>query len=78
MDIRMPGLDGLQATRQLRLREAALGRSACRIVALTANARAEDRVTAREAGLDGLLPKPIDFAALKALLRPEVSLARAG
>ena len=78
MDVRMPGLDGLAATRRLRGTETALGRDPCRMIALTANTRFEDREAARAAGLDGFLPKPIDFAALAALLQDSPpSLARA-
>jgi PAS domain S-box-containing protein len=69
MDIRMPGLDGLEATRRIRALERALGRpEPCRIVALTANALKEDETVARGAGLDGFLAKPLKFEALSALL----------
>lgn len=61
MDIRMPGLDGLEATRRIRTLERALGRRVPRrIVALTANVLKEDEDAAREAGLDGFLPKPFE------------------
>lgn len=79
MDIRMPGLDGLEATRRIRTIEKALGRrEPRRIVALTANALKEDEAAAREAGLDGFLPKPFDIKMLTALLgEPARSLAKA-
>lgn len=71
MDIRMPGLDGLEATRRIRQIESALGRiEPYRIVALTANAFKEDEAAATKAGLDGLLAKPLDLARLAALLTP--------
>jgi PAS domain S-box-containing protein len=68
MDIRMPGLDGLEATRRIRTLEQALGRNPpCRIIALTANALKEDEEAARDAGLDGFLAKPFEFEALNRL-----------
>lgn len=69
MDIRMPGLDGLEATRRIRTLERALGRrQARRIVALTANVLKEDEDAARDAGLDGFLPKPFEPRMLDGLL----------
>jgi PAS domain S-box-containing protein len=68
MDIRMPGLDGHEATRRIRKLERALGRtSPCRIIALTANALREDEQAARDAGVDGFLAKPFEFEALNRL-----------
>ena len=63
MDMRMPGMDGPSASRQLRARG-----DETVIVALTANAFEEDRRTCLEAGMNGFLTKPVDAAALKALL----------
>jgi CheY-like chemotaxis protein len=58
MDVRMPGIDGLEATRRIR---AALppGPPGPRIVAVTANAFDEDRVRCIDAGMDDFLPKPV-------------------
>ena len=71
MDVQLPGVDGLEATRRIR----ALGEAGrVRIVALTANAFAEDRDEAEAAGMDGFLTKPLDPLKLKAALaeaRPE-------
>jgi signal transduction histidine kinase/DNA-binding response OmpR family regulator len=69
MDVRMPGLDGLEATRILRVEEARAGMAPTRIVALTANAFEEDRQAARSAGLDDFMTKPVDAGALAAMLR---------
>ncbi len=68
MDMRMPGLDGLQATRAIRAEEAARGRARTPIVALTAGAFAEDAAAARAAGMDAHVAKPIDRPRLDALL----------
>ncbi len=75
MDIHMPGLDGIQAARDIRkAREehCAAGDSAVPacppIIALTANAFPEDRERCLNAGLDDYLAKPFDMHDLKALL----------
>jgi PAS domain S-box-containing protein len=71
MDIRMPDLDGLEATRRIRKLEMALGRpNPYRIVAMTANALKEDRKAAEAAGLDGFLAKPFDIGQLRDVLFP--------
>ncbi|VYT82490.1 Sensory/regulatory protein RpfC [Collinsella aerofaciens] len=58
MDIMMPGIDGLEATRQIRAldREDA---ATTPIIAVSANAFAEDRRLSREAGMDAHLSKPV-------------------
>ena len=68
MDIQMPRMDGYEATRRIR----ALGDPAkanIPIYAMTANAFEEDRQKALDAGLDGHIAKPIDIAALMAVLK---------
>jgi PAS domain S-box-containing protein len=68
MDVQMPGVDGLEATRQIRAAEAASNRRRTPIVALTANALAEDRDACLAAGMDDFLVKPLDRERLAALL----------
>ena len=63
MDMRMPGMDGLAATRTVRSRG-----DETPIVALTANAFAEDRRACLEAGMNDHLAKPIDVELLRGAL----------
>ena len=64
MDVQMPGQDGLTATSLIREREAATGRRRLPIVALTANALAEEITRCREAGMDAHVAKPVDWSEL--------------
>jgi CheY-like chemotaxis protein len=69
MDVQMPGVDGLEATRRIRAAEALdPPERPARIVALTANAYAEDRDACLAAGMDGLLVKPFDRERLRDVL----------
>ena len=58
LDLQMPQVDGLEAARRIRAAEAGDGRTP--IVALTANVYAEDREACVNAGMDGMLLKPLD------------------
>ncbi len=60
MDVHMPYTDGLQATRLIRQYERTHARPHTPIIALTASVMAEDRQTARLAGMDGFAVKPLD------------------
>jgi two-component system, sensor histidine kinase and response regulator len=73
MDIQMPVLDGLVATRQIR---AMPGRQDVPIVAMTANAFDEDRRACLEAGMNDHLAKPVDPDRLYATLERWVPLRR--
>jgi len=85
MDLHMPGMDGLEATRQIRALEAQLqaetgtqaGARRTPIVALTANAFAEDREACLAAGMDGFVVKPLDRERLTAALAASRSAALA-
>jgi PAS domain S-box-containing protein len=71
MDVQMPGMDGLEAARRIRAAEMDVGNARTPILALTANAQAEDREACLAAGMDGLLTKPLERARLQeALLSP--------
>ncbi len=67
MDVHMPVLDGLEATRAIRERERGTKRH-LPIVALTANAMKGDDLRCLSAGMDAYLPKPVTVTALKDLL----------
>jgi PAS domain S-box-containing protein len=64
MDVRMPGLDGHDATRRIRSIESELNLPPTRIVALSANAFEEDRRLALAAGMDDTVSKPVSEAVL--------------
>jgi signal transduction histidine kinase/ligand-binding sensor domain-containing protein/DNA-binding response OmpR family regulator len=65
MDIQMPEMDGLEATRQLRERT---GKHRSVIIAMTANARLEDRELCIRAGMDDYLTKPINIEKILLIL----------
>jgi CheY-like chemotaxis protein len=64
MDIKMPGLDGFEASRCIRRIEQEVGARPMPIIALTANAMEEDRRACLSAGIDDFLTKPVDLARL--------------
>jgi len=68
MDLHMPGMDGLEAARHIRAIEADDEIVRTPIIALTANASAEDRQACRAAGMDGFVVKPLDREHLAAAL----------
>ncbi|TYT73232.1 response regulator [Desulfobotulus mexicanus] len=59
MDMRMPVMDGLEATRALRSREAGILNMHVPVIALTANATVEDRKNCLASGMDDYLAKPV-------------------
>ena len=68
MDYHLPGIDGLEATRQIRALETQTGRRSV-IVGVTAATAAADRRACEEAGMDDFLPKPVSLAVLGEALR---------
>lgn len=74
MDIQMPVMDGLEATRRLRKQESERthdlesGRHPLVIVGLSANSDSETIKEAMEAGMNGFLPKPLKLSALRECL----------
>jgi CheY-like chemotaxis protein len=66
MDMQMPEMDGLEATRCIRRTVAAEHQP--RIIAITANARTEDRQVCFDAGMDDFVSKPVHVVELLAVL----------
>jgi len=69
MDCQMPNMDGYEATRRIRAGDAGQKFSQIPIAALTANVLDSEREKCREAGMNDYLSKPINFDALKAVLK---------
>ena len=67
MDVQMPVMDGLTATREIRQDP---GLSALPVVALTAGVLPEEREAALNAGMNDFLAKPLDTQRLAAVLQP--------
>lgn len=72
MDIQMPDIDGLEATRRIR---ADARRGVVKIIAMTANASSSDEQACLAAGMDGHLGKPIDLEKMVATLLRHTSVA---
>lgn len=72
MDVQMPVMDGLTATRMIREKEAATGKHTP-IIAITAHAMAEDKDLCLDAGMDDYISKPIDIERLFSLLSRDYS-----
>ncbi len=68
MDIEMPEMDGLDATKAIRAREADSGGGAVKIIAMTGHTTAGIKVLCQMAGMDGILHKPFDLEGLRGTL----------
>ncbi len=75
MDLRMGGIDGLEATRRIRATEAASSVRHTPIIALTADASADIREACLGSGMDNFLTKPLDREKLAAILAEPSALA---
>jgi signal transduction histidine kinase/DNA-binding response OmpR family regulator/HPt (histidine-containing phosphotransfer) domain-containing protein len=73
MDLQMPVMDGIEATRRIRAREAERGTERLPIIALTANAMPGDREICFAAGMDDYVAKPIDITQLRAAMERSVT-----
>ena len=62
MDIQMPGMDGMEATRRIRAMDGPIALTP--VVAITANVLAEQKSSYAAAGMDGVVSKPVSAAAL--------------
>jgi signal transduction histidine kinase/CheY-like chemotaxis protein len=74
MDVMMPVMDGLAATREIRTREAHEGLERLPIIALTASAMRPDIDAAFEAGVDDHVPKPFDLQQIERALTRHLRL----
>lgn len=79
MDVRMPVMDGLEATRKIRKQENASA-SATRlpIIAMTANTSDADRQRCLRAGMDDFVPKPVDTKQLLNVLSQNIRISGSG
>ena len=73
MDIQMPEMDGIAATRAIRAAEAAEGRARTPIIAVSANAMAHQVSDYLAAGMDGHVAKPIELVKLHAAIEAALS-----
>ncbi len=78
MDLQMPEVDGLAATRAIRAQEQAAGRARVPIIALSASVLEEDHATALAAGMDGFAHKPLDLQRLCVEMARVLGLRAAG
>ncbi len=70
MDIKMPEIDGLEATRIIRRREKDEGRAYTPIFAISGCAYKDFEVQCEKVGMDGFIPKPVDFDHLIEIVLP--------
>lgn len=70
IDIQMPGMDGVEATREIARRLAPNGP---RVIAVTANASNAQRQACDEAGFAGFIPKPVRLEDLRSMLAANMS-----
>jgi len=76
MDMQMPVMDGLEATRQIRKWELERGRKRHPVIAMTANAMPGDREACFAAGMDDYISKPIRADELQSLIVRALGVAQ--
>jgi CheY-like chemotaxis protein len=77
MDVQMPRMDGLTATRQIRLGAAGRENNGIAVVALTAYTSREDRRNFFDAGMDDAVSKPAEDEPLFAAIKRALAVAQA-
>ena len=73
MDVEMPNLDGLEATRRIRDTRTGVTNPAVPIIALTANAMKEDLFRCLEAGMNDFVSKPFQPESLSETIRRQIA-----
>jgi len=73
MDVEMPEMDGLEATRRIRDGEAGCGNRRIPVVAMTAHAMADFRKKCESAGMSDFVTKPVDFRKLNTIIQKNLS-----
>ena len=68
MDVQMPEMDGLETSKNIRLKDSSVLNHDIKIIAMTAHSLEEDRQDCLKSGMDDYLPKPIDIKKLLELL----------
>ena len=72
MDVEMPGMDGLEATRRIRAGEAGPENRSIPIIAMTAHALSEFREKCEASGMNAFVAKPVDFCELGIIIERHV------
>jgi CheY-like chemotaxis protein len=78
MDVQMPGMDGLEATRAIRSDDSGVFNRDIPIIAMTAHGRREDRNQCIQAGMNDYIPKPIRPDPLEKAIRKAVGADEEG
>ncbi len=73
MDVEMPKMDGIEATRRIRKSEAGPENRRIPIIAMTAHTLSEFREKCEAAGMDDFMTKPVDFPKLAAIIEKNIS-----
>ncbi|MDM8549681.1 response regulator [Desulfobacterales bacterium HSG2] len=74
MDVEMPGMDGLEATRRIRDGEAGQENRRVPVIAMTAHALSEFREKCEAAGMDDFVTKPVDFYDLNTIIGKHIQI----